>query len=102
MPTYIHMCLDEKCQHTWEDFYSINANPPTHCPVCQQETAKRLISGGSGRGIVELTGQEYVKKVQEDAQKYKQEVYSSEKKYSNILGESRYQTLQSNIDKSRR
>ena len=55
MPTYEHRA--GCCGHEWEEFYSITTDPPTVCPSCKEEgQVKRLISGGSGRGIVTLSG----------------------------------------------
>jgi hypothetical protein len=101
MPTYVYLC--DVNNEEFEEFHSIKivldecvlcktAGKPAHKP-------KRLISGGSGRGIVELTGHELVQKTKEDARKFKQEVYSSEKQYANVLGEGTYQNLQTKMDK---
>jgi putative FmdB family regulatory protein len=46
MPTYEYTCT--KCEHAWEEDQSISEDPVTQCPECQEETAKRLISGGTG------------------------------------------------------
>lgn len=102
MPTYEHLCTDTNCNHEWEDFYSIKAEPPTTCPKCNKETAKRLISGGSGRGVVELGGNELVEKVKSDAQALKREAAASEKVYANLLGEQKYQDLQTRMDRQKR
>lgn len=48
MPTYDYACKSEKCAHEWEEIHSINAEPVSECPKCKQQTAKRLISGGTG------------------------------------------------------
>lgn len=98
MPTYSHACSNETCLHEWEDFYSITADPPTQCPKCGFETAKRVISGGSGRGIVELYGQDLVDKVKSDAKNIQKQASKNENMYANLLGESRYQSLQSRFD----
>jgi putative FmdB family regulatory protein len=45
MPTYDYKCLD--CEHTFEKFESIKADPLTDCPECEG-TVKRLIGGGGG------------------------------------------------------
>jgi putative FmdB family regulatory protein len=99
MPTYEHRC--DSCLHEWEDSYSIKAEPPKVCPECKQETARRMISLG-GKGVVELTGNELVSKVKEDTAKLKKEVYSSEKAYSNFIGEHHYENLQKKIDNQKR
>ncbi len=102
MPTYAHQCQNKDCSHEWEDDYSIKQDPPTTCPQCKQKTAKRLISGGSGRGIVELSGNDLVAKVKADAQQLKRDASKKESVYANLLGESKYQDLQSRMDKQRR
>lgn len=101
MPTYELKC--QKCEHEWEDFFSITAPIPQDCPNCKENgNVKRLIAGGSGKGIVELTGHDLMAKTKEDAAKFKKEVYSSEKLYANVLGETKYQELQTRIDKQKR
>lgn len=99
MPTYEHIC--ETCKYEWEDNYSIKTDPPKICPECGAETAKRLISLG-GKGVVELTGQELVNKLKSDAKKLKGEAASNEKVYANLLGEDRYQSLQTKMDQNKR
>jgi putative FmdB family regulatory protein len=91
------MCTD--CKHEWEDEYSIKQEPPTECPECHHQTAKRLVSGGSGRGTVELYGQELVDKCRADAQKMKSEAAKDANKYANLLGEAKYHELQTRMDR---
>jgi hypothetical protein len=74
-------------------------DPPTTCPQCHQETAKRLISGGSGKGTVEVYGQELKEKLVAEGAAYRKEVYASENKYANFIGEDRYQSIQSSMDR---
>lgn len=45
MPTYEYKCT--KCNHKFEEFQSIKANPLEKCPKCGGKV-KRLIGGGSG------------------------------------------------------
>jgi putative FmdB family regulatory protein len=99
MPTYEHRC--DTCKHEWEADYSIKVDPPKECPSCKAETVTRLISLG-GKGVVELTGQELVDKVKADAQQLKKEAHSKEKIYANLLGEQKYQDLQTRMDKQKR
>ena len=82
--------------------YSITKDPPKLCPQCNQETAQRVISGGSGKGVVELVGQELVDKLKGDAKKLKGDAAASEKVYANLLGDDKYQALQQRIDKQKR
>jgi putative FmdB family regulatory protein len=95
MPTYLHQCTD--CAHEWEDFYSVSQLPPKECPKCLKETAKRVICG-SNRGVVELYGQELVDKLKGDAKKMQQEASKNENAYANLLGEDKYQALQTKMD----
>lgn len=46
--TYEYLCKDENCKHKWEAQQKISEEPLTTCPKCAQETAQRLISGGTG------------------------------------------------------
>ncbi len=78
MPSYDHIC--HSCQHEWEDFYSIKDAPPEVCPSCGEKNVQRLISGGSGRGIVELTGHELKAHLKEEGRKLKEECYRDESK----------------------
>ena len=46
MPTYDYEC--KKCDHRWELFQSITANPVRKCPECGKLSAKRVIGPGAG------------------------------------------------------
>ena len=46
MPTYDYVC--KNCDHTWEFFQSIKANPIRKCPSCGKLKAKRIIGPGAG------------------------------------------------------
>ena len=48
MPTYAYAC--ENCDHEFDAFQSIKANPLRKCPKCGERTLKRLI--GTGAGII--------------------------------------------------
>jgi putative FmdB family regulatory protein len=99
MPIYEHMC--ETCKHEWEDEYSIKADPPDTCPACGAKTVKRLISLG-GKGVVELTGQDLINKCKEDAKQIKKEMHQNANVYANMLGEDRYNDLQTKMDRRKR
>jgi putative FmdB family regulatory protein len=101
MPTYLHVCQNTECNNEWEDFYSIVKSPPTVCPVCRQDTAKRVICGTT-KGVVELYGNELVEKCKDDAQKLKKEAAKDEKVYANLLGEEKYQSMQTRMDQQKR
>lgn len=100
MPTYEFLHRTEECQHEWEDFMSITAPDPTTCPKCNKEgNIIRLISGGSGKGKVELYGQDLVDSVKSDAIKIQKEAYNNENLYSNLLGPDKYNKLQTQYDR---
>ena len=89
MPTYEHKC--EACQHEWEEFYKITEDPPTVCPSCGEEgQVQRLISGGSGRGIVVLTGHERAAHLKSEGQKMFKEMQKNENLRANFVGEETY------------
>lgn len=101
MPTYEFKC--QSCQHEWEEYLSIKAPDPACCESCKTEgNILRLISGGSGKGVVELTGDDLVNKMKADAKQLKKDIHASEKLYSNVLSETRYEALQKRIDKNKR
>lgn len=102
MPTYEFLHEVDNCKHEWEEFLSMSAPLPACCPKCNAAgNIKRLISGGSGRGIVEIQGQELVDKCKADAKKIKADAAKDEKVYANLLGEQRYQDLQVKMDKQK-
>jgi len=102
MPTYEHKCQSLECGYEWEDEYSIKQDPPKVCPKCQKETAKRLVSGGSGRGTVELGANELIAKLKDDAKTLQKDAAKNEKVYANLLGEDRYQSMQTRMDNRKR
>lgn len=46
MPTYDYVC--KACEHEWELFQSIKANPVRKCPECGKLKAQRVIGPGAG------------------------------------------------------
>ncbi len=46
MPTYDYVC--KNCEHRWEVFQSIKANPLRKCPKCGKLKARREIGAGAG------------------------------------------------------
>ncbi|MBI4950539.1 MAG: zinc ribbon domain-containing protein [Myxococcales bacterium] len=46
MPTYEYICT--ACQHAWEAFQPMSADPLRDCPKCNKPRAKRQISLGAG------------------------------------------------------
>lgn len=45
MPTYDYRC--KKCDHRWETFQSIKAEPTKSCPTCKKKSAERVIGPGA-------------------------------------------------------
>jgi putative FmdB family regulatory protein len=45
MPTYDYIC--DSCQHEFEAFESIKADPQTICPECSQAKLRRKIGAGA-------------------------------------------------------
>lgn len=84
MPEYEHICTD--CNHEWNDVYSIKADPPKNCPSCGKETAMRLISGGSGKGIVEPNSSEIDALIKKGVQDIKKKASVSESYLDNLVG----------------
>jgi len=99
MPTYEYMC--EECNHEWEEYHEITRDPTKVCPECGKESAKRLISGGSGKGVVTLYGGELKAKIKDDAKKLSRDAKTKESVYANLLGNDKYQEIQSRMDKNK-
>lgn len=85
MPTYIFEC--EACKNEFEE-YQMMSDPFPPCPECKGIKIRRLIAGGSGRGIVELTGHDLKAKLKEDVKKIKQEARKNENLMANLVGPS--------------
>jgi len=101
MPTYEFQC--KECKHEWEDFMSIKAPDPEECPSCKVKgQTLRLISGGSGKGTVELYGQDLIDKLKGDAKKIQADAAQKEKVYANLLGDDKYHALQTRLDNQKK
>jgi putative FmdB family regulatory protein len=102
MPTYLYEC--GTCGE-FEEFHSISIKLE-FCPKCestgQKHEVKRLISPGGSRGVVELTGNELVAQMKSDTAKLQRDASKSEKVYANLLGESNFQKLTQQIDRSKK
>ncbi len=46
MPTYDYKCTS--CDHEFEKFQSITAEPIKECPECGDHTVQKMVSGGMG------------------------------------------------------
>lgn len=102
MPTYLYEC---SVHGEFEEYHSISKTLDM-CPKCEAEglepkQLKKLINCLSV-GVVELQGQELVDKLKGDAKKLKSEAAKNEKVYANLLGEDKYQALQTKMDKQKR
>lgn len=101
MPVYDYEC---QLHGIFEEEHSIKIKLE-YCPKCKEEgidqKITRLISLG-GKGVVELYGQDLVNKCKEDGRKMKEEMHNSANTYANYLGESKYNQLQTQLDRRRR
>jgi len=99
MPTYLYFC--SHCQKEFEEFHSISF-VLENCPKCEAEgqevKLQKLINYASG-GIVKLTGQELADKIKSDATQIQKDAANNEKKYANLLGENKYEQLQTQLDR---
>jgi putative FmdB family regulatory protein len=101
VPEYEYTCQNTECNNEWCETHSIKENARTTCPACKQETAKRLISGGSGKGIVNLSGNDLVAKVKQDAAGLERHAANNENYAANFVGDI-YQKKQQQIDTAKR
>jgi putative FmdB family regulatory protein len=103
MPTYEFLHRSDDCNHEWEEILHISDPDPEECPKCHEKgNIIHLISGGSGKGIVQLEGDELVAKVKADAQKLKEEAHRDPNVYANLIGPDRYQQIQTKLDQQKR
>jgi|SRR6185436_1200616 len=99
MPTYLYKC---PIHNEFEEEHSIKIKLD-FCPKCKEEgkdeiKIERLINCMT-IGVVELTGQDLVNKIKQDAKNLKEDASKNEKIYANLLGEDKYQNLQSQMDR---
>jgi putative FmdB family regulatory protein len=97
MPTYEYECISHG---VFEEFHSITTKLE-FCPQCKEsgkeQSIVRLISLGS-KGIVELYGNELISKLKEDGKQLQRDAAKSDKLYSNLLGEDKFESLTKRID----
>lgn len=94
MPTYEYLCNHPDCVGEFEEFHSISTKIE-QCPHCEAagrgvQPVQRLISGGSGKGIMEKSFNEIKESFSSDVAKIKQRASRDEKFLANIVGESKY------------
>lgn len=102
MPSYEYFCV--AANEEFESFHSITT-VLDDCPLCAEagrppHAPKRLISGGSGRGIVELTGADLKAKIQSDAQQMRHDMSTNPNKLANFVGETKFN--QNELNRTRR
>lgn len=104
MPTYLYYC---EIHGEFEEMHSMTTELTT-CPKCIEEkidppkSVKKLINCFNQGGNVLLTGDDFIAKAREDGKKIAREASKNEKLYSNLIGETHYQSLQSKIDRRKR
>lgn len=94
MPTYLYECKNAECVGEFEEFHSI-VTKLEECPHCASagrgvQPVNRLISGGSGRGIVEQTVAELKAALPGNIAKIQSRARTDEKFLANLVGESKY------------
>lgn len=99
MPTYEHLCL--QCNKEFEDIYGMTEPVPTKCPLCNfVGKVKRLVSGGSGKGIVSVTGHELRAKLKQEGQQLKRDALKDERVLANLVGEEKFQKNTVKLEKA--
>jgi len=94
MPTYEYICHHKECIAEFEEFHSI-VTKLTECPHCLaagrgSQPIDRLISGGSGRGIMDQTIAEIKSGMADSVRKINQRAAREENFAANLIGESKY------------
>lgn len=92
MPSYEYKCV--VVNEEFEAEHSIKV-VLEDCPLCKEAGREphapyRLISGGSGRGIVEQTVAELKANMPNEVRKIQRDLMSSEKKIANFVGEQKF------------
>ena len=108
MPTYLYVCgsLANPGKHgEFETEHSIKIKL-TECPHCVEEGIKdqpveRLIASATP-GKVELQGQDLADHIKSDAKRIQREAARNENVYSNLIGNDRYQQIQTQMDRRTR
>jgi putative FmdB family regulatory protein len=89
MPTYEYECPEHG---EFEEFHSITTKLE-YCPKCEdsgkKQEVKRLISGGSGKGVMSLTDEEFKANLKGEVSKMKKRAVQNENYMGNLIGEDR-------------
>jgi len=89
MTTYEHIC--DACSYEWDEVYGMTVDPPTLCPDCGVEgKVSRLISGGSGPGIMRKSVGEIRANMASDIRALKIRANTDENFRANLVGEENY------------
>jgi putative FmdB family regulatory protein len=99
MPTYEYLCSNPDCIGEFEEFHSITTKLE-ECPHCKTagrgvQVVQRLISGGSGKGIMEQSFSEMKAALPGQIAKIKQRAARDENYLANLVGETKYNRNQS-------
>lgn len=97
MPIYTYECTNQECNHTWDDFIQSNESDPDVCPKCGKNTVQKVFVYVQSRRV-ELYGRELFNKLRADGKQMQKDAAKSEKVYANMLGEDRYQSIQTLFD----
>jgi hypothetical protein len=102
MPTYLYTC---PIHGKFEEEHSIKIKLD-FCSKCTEEgkldvPVERLINCVT-KGVVELSGQELIARAKQEGKQLAKDAAKSEKIYSNLLGEGRYNDLQTRMDRRKR
>ncbi len=90
MPTYDYEC--QACDHRFEKFQSIMANPLKKCPECKKMSLQRLI--GTGAGVIFKGSGFYQRpKAQLDRLEGRLETWAEEGEFQSTLGQIRESVL---------
>lgn len=102
MATYLYLC--EPQNEEFEEEHSISIKLES-CPKCKDagrpdHMPKRLIYATFG--TVQLEGQDLVDKIKADTVQLKKDMHKKESVYANLLGDDKYNKLQTKLDKQKR
>lgn len=105
MATYLYECLGEGKHGEFETEHSIKIKLE-ECPRCQEaglgsQPVRRLIAAATP-GKVELVGQDLVDSIKRGAKDLEKSASKNENLYSNLIGEGKYNQIQTQLDRRRR
>lgn len=94
MPTYLYKCVNENCVGEFEEYHSI-VTKLEECPHCQEagrgvQGVERLISGGSGKGIVTQTAEEFTASLPSEVGKIHRRATADTNFLANLVGEKKF------------